>query len=77
MHLQVLYRRVLPGGHSLVTMFPQTLGFGTCIMTTTAIILAMLPMAYVWNHWKTKYSYFGRIAVWTMITVGAVIFMLR
>lgn len=77
MHLQVLYREVLPGGRSLVTMFPNTLGFGTCLLISLAIILAMLPMARAWNHWKNAYRYFGRIAVFTMITGGAVIFLLR
>ena len=77
MHLQVLHREVLPGGKSLITMYPNTLGFATCLMISAAVILVMLPMARVWNQWKTTYEYFGRIAVWTMITIGAVVFMLR
>lgn len=77
MHLQVLHREVLPGGKSLITLYPNTLGFGTCLLVSVAIILVMLPMARVWNYWKTRYEYFGRIAIWTMITLGAVIFMLR
>jgi hypothetical protein len=31
------------------------------------MILAILPMARIWNYWKSKYEYFGLIAVWTMI----------
>lgn len=77
MHLQVLHREVLAGGKSLVTMYPNVLGFGTCLLVTLGIIALMLPMARVWNYWKTGYEYFGRIAVWTMITAGAVIFLLR
>ncbi len=76
MHLQVLHRRVLPGGRSLITMFPNTLGFGTCLLITAGIILLMLPMARVWNYWKTRYKYFGRIALCTMIAAGTVIFVL-
>lgn len=76
MHLQVLHRKVLPGGKSLITMFPNVLGFGICLLITAGIILLMLPMARVWNYWKTRYKYFGRIALCTMITAGTVIFIL-
>ena len=76
MHLQVLHRKILPGGKSLITMYPNVLGFGTCILITIAIIALMLPMARVWNYWKTRYEYFGRIAVGVMVTVGAAIFLL-
>lgn len=36
----------------------------------------MRGMAMAWNYLKTKYEYFGRIAVFTMIAAGAVIFIL-
>jgi len=39
--------------------------------------LAILPMARIWNYWKSKYEYFGLIAVWTMIFIGGIIFLLR
>ncbi len=76
MHLQVLHRKVLPGGHSLITMYPDVLGFGACLLVTCGIILLMIPMAMVWNYWKTRYKYFGRLAVFTIITAGALIFVL-
>lgn len=76
MHLQVLHREVW-WGRSLIQIYPNTLGFAACILVTIAVIALMLPMARIWNYWKTKYEYFGRIAVWSMIVIGAVIFMLR
>jgi hypothetical protein len=76
MHIQVLHRKVLPGGKSLITMYPNVLGFGTCLLITAGIILLLLPMAIAWNYLKTKYEYIGRIAVFTMIAAGAGIFLL-
>ncbi len=76
LHLQVLHREAW-FGRSLIQIFPNTLGFGTCLLITLAIIAVLLPVARVWNYYKTKYEYFGRIAVWSMIGVGAIIFMLR
>ncbi|HOP29495.1 MAG TPA: heparan-alpha-glucosaminide N-acetyltransferase domain-containing protein [Spirochaetota bacterium] len=76
MHLQVLHREVW-WGKSIIQVYPNTLGFGTCLLITLGIIALMLPMARVWNYWKTGYEYFGRIAVWTMIAAGTVIFLVR
>lgn len=76
MHLQVLHRKILPGGRSLITMYPNVLGFGACLLVTSGIILLMIPMAMIWNYWKTRYKYFGRIAVFTIIAAGALIFVL-
>lgn len=76
MHIQVLHRKVLPGGKSLITIYPDVLGFGTCLIITAGIILLMLPMAMAWNYLKTKYEYIGRIAVITKIAAGSVIFIL-
>ncbi len=76
LHLQVLHREVWYG-RSIIQIFPNTLGFGTCLLITIAIIAVLLPVARVWNYYKTKYEYFGRIAVWSMIGIGAIIFMLR
>ncbi len=76
LHLQILHREFWHG-RSIMQIFPNTLGFGTCLLIALGIILLMLPTARVWNYFKTKYEYFGRIAVWSMIGIGAIIFMLR
>ncbi len=76
MHLQFLHREVW-WGKSLIQVYPNTLGFGTCLLVSAGIILLMLPLARVWNYFKTNYEYFGRIAVWSMIVIGGIVFMLR
>ncbi|HPD79105.1 MAG TPA: heparan-alpha-glucosaminide N-acetyltransferase domain-containing protein [Spirochaetota bacterium] len=75
-HLQILHRELWKG-KSLVDIYPNTLSFWICIVITIAMILAILPMARIWNYWKSKYEYFGLIAVWTMIFIGGIIFLLR
>jgi uncharacterized membrane protein len=76
MHLQVLHRE-LWHGKSVITAVNHSLGFGVSLFLSVALILAMLPMAWAWNHYKTGYRYFGRIAVAVMLTAGMIIFMLR
>ncbi|HOP62808.1 MAG TPA: heparan-alpha-glucosaminide N-acetyltransferase domain-containing protein [Spirochaetota bacterium] len=76
MHLQLLHREVW-WGRSIIQIYPNSLGFGASIAAALLVIAVMLPMARVWNYLKMKYRYFGRIAVWSMIVFGAVIFMLR
>ena len=76
MHLQLLYREMWHG-KSLVTMSGHSLGFGTCLAISAGLIMLMLPMAWIWNYYKTRYEYFGRAAVAVMFTVGGIIFMMR
>ncbi|HNX25388.1 MAG TPA: heparan-alpha-glucosaminide N-acetyltransferase domain-containing protein [Spirochaetota bacterium] len=76
MHLQFLHREVW-WGKSIITMSGQSLGFVTCLIISAGVVLLMLPMARVWNYYKTKYNYFGRIAVAVMFTVGGIVFMMR
>jgi len=76
MHLQVLHRE-LWWGKSVITALNHSLGFGMSLVLSAALILIMLPMAWAWNHFKTKYRYFGRIAVAVMFAAGGIIFMLR
>ncbi len=76
MHLQFLHRE-LWWGKSIITMSGQSLGFGTCLAVSAGITLLMLPMAWIWNYYKTKYTYFGRIAVAVMFTVGGIVFVMR
>jgi len=76
MHLQFIHREVW-WGKSIITIAGQSLSFGTCLIISAGVILLMLPMAQVWNYYKTKYKYFGRIAVAVMFTVGGIVFMMR
>jgi uncharacterized membrane protein len=76
MHLQFLHREFWRG-KSIITMSDHSLGFGTSLLVFTGVVLLMLPMAWIWNYYKTKYRYFGRIAVAAMFTAGGIIFMLR
>lgn len=76
MHLQILHRK-LWRGKSLITVGNNGLDFGTCIAISAGIIIVMLPAAWIWNYYKTKYKYFGRIAVAVMFTAGGIVFMLR
>ena len=76
LHLQILYRRIW-NGKSLIDLYPNSLDYGTCLLITGAVIAVLLPVAWIWDYMKTKYRYFGRIAVWTMIAVGAIIMALR
>ncbi len=76
MHLQFLHREVW-SGKSIITISGQSLGFGTCLIISAGIILLMLPLAWTWNYYKSKYEYFGRIAVAVMFTAGGIIFMMR
>jgi len=76
MHLQLLHRE-LWAGKSLITVSGHTLGFGTTLVISAAVILLMLPMARVWNYFKTRYEYFGRAAVLAMLTVGTIVFISR
>jgi len=76
MHLQFIYREIWYG-ESLFTMWKYTLGFGTCLIISTGIVTLMLPMAWIWNYYKTKYEYFGRAAVALMFTAGGIIFIIR
>ncbi len=76
MHLQFLHRELWQG-KSIITLSGHSLGFGTCLIISAGVILLMLPMAWVWNYYKTKYEYFGRIAVAVMFTTGGIIFMMR
>lgn len=75
LHLQVLHRK-LWHGRSIMQVFPNTLDFGSCLLITLAIIAVMLPAARAWNYFKARYEYFGRIAVFSMIAGGAIIFAL-
>jgi hypothetical protein len=75
LHLQVLHRK-LWYGRSIMQIFPNTLDFGSCLLISLAIIAVMLPAARAWNYFKTRYDYFGRIAVFSMIAGGAIIFAL-
>lgn len=76
MHLQVLHREVW-WGNSIITLVNHSLGFGMSILISAALILSMLPPAWAWSHYKSKYRYFGRIAVAVMFIAGGIVFMLR
>jgi uncharacterized membrane protein len=76
LHLQFLHREFWMG-KSIITISNHSLGFGSSLLVFAGIVLLMLPIAWIWNYYKTKYRYFGRIAVAVMFTAGGIIFMLR
>lgn len=76
MHLQFLHREFWRG-KSIITLSGQSFGFGTCLAISAGVVLLMLPMAWAWNYYKTRYKYFGRIAVAVMFTIGGIVFMMR
>ena len=76
MHLQFLHREVW-WGKSVITMSGHSFGFGTCLIIAAGVVILMLPMARVWNYYKTKYRYFGRAAVAMMFAAGGIVFMMR
>ena len=76
LHLQILYRQVW-NDRSLIQIFNRNLDYGTCLLIAGTIIAVLLPVAWIWNYMKTKYEYFGRIAVWTMLAGGGIIFIIR
>jgi len=76
LHLQILYRQVW-NDRSLIQIYNQSIDYGTCLLISGAIITVLLPVAWVWNYMKTRYEYFGRVAIWSMIIVGSVIFVIR
>ncbi len=76
MHLQFLHREFWRG-KSIITISGHSFGFGTCLLISAGVVFLMLPIAWIWNYYKTKYEYFGRIAVAVMFTVGSIVFMMR
>ena len=76
MHLQVIYRDFWYE-KSIFKLYGHSLDFGTCLVISAGIVILMLPMAWIWNYYKTKYEYFGRIALAIMLTTGGTIFLMR
>ncbi len=76
MHLQVIYRKFW-FGESIFTLYKSNLNFETCLIISSGIAILMLPMAWTWNYYKTKYNYFGRIAVVAMFITGGFVFLMK
>ncbi|MGA2263654.1 MAG: heparan-alpha-glucosaminide N-acetyltransferase domain-containing protein [Acidobacteriota bacterium] len=52
-------------------------GYVACFLLSIALILLMLVCARIWHGWKRDHSRLAKMALWAVVGISAIIFVLR